>query len=60
MSAFLAKQMETRPAPGQAGSMLDALHTEASSINLTPGWLPRKKPIMWPQPDRIRSGALEL
>jgi hypothetical protein len=52
--------METRPAPGQAGSMLDALHTEASSINLTPGWLPRKKPIMWPQPDRIRSGALEL
>jgi gentisate 1,2-dioxygenase len=50
MSAFLAKQMETRPVPGQGGSMLDALHSEASNINLTPGWLPREKPIMWPQP----------
>jgi gentisate 1,2-dioxygenase len=30
--------------------VLDALHTEASSLNLTPGWLPREKPILWTQP----------
>jgi gentisate 1,2-dioxygenase len=29
---------------------LDAVYSEASNLNLTPGWLPRKKPILWPQP----------
>jgi gentisate 1,2-dioxygenase len=30
---------------------LDVVRAEASHLNLTPGWLPRKKPILWPQPN---------
>jgi gentisate 1,2-dioxygenase len=30
--------------------MLDALHIEAGRLNLTPGWLARERPILWPQP----------
>jgi gentisate 1,2-dioxygenase len=30
---------------------LDVVHAQASHLNLTPGWLPRKKPVLWPQPN---------
>jgi gentisate 1,2-dioxygenase len=50
MPAFPATQTEILPASVRATSMLDALHIEASSLNLTPGWLPREKPILWTQP----------
>ena len=29
---------------------LDTLHSAASDLNLTPGWVPREKPILCPQP----------
>jgi gentisate 1,2-dioxygenase len=29
---------------------LDALYTEADRLRVTPGWIPRDKPILWPQP----------
>jgi gentisate 1,2-dioxygenase len=29
---------------------LDALYAEAARVNLTPGWVPRKKPILWAEP----------
>jgi gentisate 1,2-dioxygenase len=29
---------------------LDALYHEAERLNLTPGWIPRHKPILWPKP----------
>jgi gentisate 1,2-dioxygenase len=29
---------------------LDAVHAEANNLNFTPGWLPRKEPILWSQP----------
>jgi gentisate 1,2-dioxygenase len=31
-------------------STLDALYEEAAHLDLTPGWVPRKKPILWPEP----------
>jgi gentisate 1,2-dioxygenase len=31
-------------------SALDALSKAAGDLNLTPGWVPRTKPILWPQP----------
>src|SRR5260370_25768007 len=31
-------------------SALETLIGEASNLNLTPGWVPRKKPTLWPQP----------
>jgi gentisate 1,2-dioxygenase len=31
-------------------SPLETLNGEASDLNLTPGWVPRKKPSLWPQP----------
>ncbi len=29
---------------------LDALYKSAADLNLTPGWVPRKKPILWDEP----------
>jgi gentisate 1,2-dioxygenase len=29
---------------------LDALYEEAARVGLTPGWVPRKKPILWDEP----------
>ena len=29
---------------------LDALYEVAGGLNFTPGWVPRKKPILWPEP----------
>ncbi len=29
---------------------LDALYRRADGVNLTPGWIPRGKPILWPEP----------
>ena len=29
---------------------LDTLHSAASDLNLAPGWVPREKPILCPQP----------
>jgi hypothetical protein len=29
---------------------LDALYDAASGLNFTPGWVPRKKPILWGEP----------
>jgi gentisate 1,2-dioxygenase len=37
-------------APLTDASALETLNREASDLNLTPGWIPRKKPILWPQP----------
>src|SRR6266700_6968971 len=31
-------------------SAFDTLHSDASELSLTPGWVPRNKPILWPQP----------
>jgi gentisate 1,2-dioxygenase len=31
-------------------STLDALYDQAARVGLTPGWVPRKKPILWSQP----------
>jgi len=31
-------------------SALDTLYSDASELNLTPSWVPRNKPILWPQP----------
>jgi gentisate 1,2-dioxygenase len=31
-------------------STLDRLCEESARVNLTPGWVPRKKPILWSQP----------
>ena len=29
---------------------LDALYEVAGALNFTPGWVPRKKPILWNEP----------
>ena len=29
---------------------LDALYEEAARVGFTPGWVPRKKPILWAEP----------
>src|SRR4249920_1461619 len=29
---------------------LDSLYEAAGGVNFTPGWLPRKKPILWSEP----------
>ena len=29
---------------------LDALYEAAGGLNFTPGWVPRKKPILWGEP----------
>lgn len=29
---------------------LEALYDAASGINMTPGWIPREQPILWPEP----------
>ena len=45
-------------APSQGVSLrevatLDALYQQAERLNLTPGWVPREKPILWPQPKSV-------
>jgi gentisate 1,2-dioxygenase len=46
MSAGLAVAQSSR---GEIAT-LDALYEEAARIGLTPGWVPRPKPILWAQP----------
>ncbi len=43
MSALSSKEV--------APLTLDSAHAEAGKLNLTPGWLPRQKPILWAQPN---------
>jgi gentisate 1,2-dioxygenase len=43
--------MEIPPVLLGGASMLDGLHAEASKLDLTPGWLPRERPILWAQPN---------
>jgi gentisate 1,2-dioxygenase len=43
--------MEIPPVLLRGASMLDGLHAEASNLDLTPGWLPRERPILWAQPN---------
>ena len=31
-------------------STLESLYEAAASVNFTPGWIPRKTPILWPEP----------
>ena len=51
MAAKSANGMEILHASPGAGSKLDELHAEASKLDLTPGWLPRERPILWAQPN---------
>src|SRR5512145_2108053 len=46
MSAVAA--VAQSPSPDIAN--LDALYEEAARVGLTPGWVPRKKPILWAEP----------
>ena len=40
---------------------LDSLYEAAGGVNFTPGWVPRKKPILWGEPrPEYRARALEL
>ena len=56
MSAVAAVAESTRDI-----ATLDALYEEAARVGLTPGWVPRKKPILWARAEvGIRSGALAL
>ncbi|MFZ0072654.1 MAG: cupin domain-containing protein [Xanthobacteraceae bacterium] len=36
--------------PGKAIASLDALYAEADRLDVTPGWVKRERPILWPQP----------
>ena len=36
--------------PGTAIASLDALYAEADRLDVTPGWLRRERPILWPEP----------
>src|SRR4051794_29900463 len=47
----VGENMSALPSKEVAPLTLDAVHAEASTLNLTPGWLSRKKPILWPQPN---------
>ena len=54
----------TTTSPGLSGRdipTLDALYEAAGGVNFTPGWVPRKKPILWGEPRAgICPRALEL
>src|SRR5436190_19828714 len=47
MSAVAAVAERTS---AQEIATLDALYAQAAGVGLTPGWLPREKPILWSQP----------
>ena len=36
--------------PGKAIVSLDALYAEADRLDVTPGWVKRERPILWPEP----------
>ena len=36
---------------------LDDLYSEADRLDLTPGWVPRSKPILWPEPHSVFAPA---
>ena len=64
MSATATIAAVAAPATGLSGRdipTLPVLYEAAGALNFTPGWVPRKKPILWsePRPD-FWSGALDL
>ena len=53
MSAAMTAAAVTAPAPSLSGRdipTLEALYEAAGGVNFTPGWVPRKKPILWGEP----------
>ena len=52
-AAMTAAAAATAPAPSLSGRdipTLEALYEAAGGVNFTPGWVPRKKPILWSEP----------
>ena len=53
MSAAMTAAAVAAPATGLLGRdipTLETLYEAAGGVNFTPGWVPRKKPILWGEP----------